>query len=88
MPKSLDDLKKNLKTKNLVFGTERAMKLLRHDKLAKIFLSSNTKKDIADDCDYYAKLGGVEVVKLELLNEELGTFCKKPFSVAVIGLIK
>ena len=88
LPKSLEELKKHLKSKNLVFGTERTMKLLRLGRLAKAFLSSNTPKNVVDDCEYYGKLSGTEVVKLELLNEDLGTFCKKTFSVAVIGLMK
>ena len=62
LPKSFDDLKKHTKTKNLVYGTERALKLLRHGKLAKVYLSSNTQKDVADDCEYYAKIAGIEVI--------------------------
>jgi len=88
LPKSLEDLKKHLKTKNLVFGTERTMKLLRQGRLTKVFLSSNTPKETVGDCEHYAKLSGVEIVKLEIVNEELGTFCKKTFSVAAIGLMK
>ncbi len=88
LPKSLEDLKKHLKTKNLIYGTERTMKLLRHGNLSKVYLSSNTPKDIIADTEYYSKLSGIEIVKLDIPNEELGTFCKKTFSVAVIGLMK
>ncbi len=88
LPKSLEELKRHIKTKNLVFGTERTLKLIRHGRLVKIFLSSNTPKDIAADCEHYAKLGSVDVVKLELTNEDLGTFCKKTFATSVIGLMK
>ena len=86
--KPLDEIKENLKTKNLILGTGRCFKLLKQDKINKIFLSSNTPKEIEDDFNYYGNLSGIEIIKLKLPNDELGTFCKKTYSVSVIGLLK
>lgn len=87
VPKSLELLRKHLKTSNLVFGKDRTMKLMRTGKISTIFLAANTQKDVRDDCEYYSKLSGVQIVNLEIANDELGTFCKKPFSISMIGLL-
>ena len=88
IPKSLEELKKELKSKNLVFGRDRTLTLLKTGKLAKVYLSSNVSKDFLDDCTYYAKLSNTAVVNLEIPNEELGTFCKRPHIISAIGLLK
>jgi ribosomal protein L30E len=88
IPKVAEDIKKNLKTKNLILGTERVIKSLKQGKLSKIFLASNVKEETEQDLKYYSGLSGVELIKLEMPNDELGTYCKKTFSVSVIGLVK
>ncbi|MBS3157236.1 ribosomal L7Ae/L30e/S12e/Gadd45 family protein [Candidatus Woesearchaeota archaeon] len=77
-----------LKGKKVVFGAERTMKLLKKDKLKVVFLANNTKEELKEDFQYYAKIGNVEVVELDMKNKEVGTYCKKPFSVSVVGLEK
>ena len=88
LPKSLEELKKHLKSKNIIFGRDRTIKALRASKLAKIFISSNAPKDLLEDVDHYSKLSHIEIYKLEIPNDELGTFCKKTFAVSVVGMIK
>jgi ribosomal protein L30E len=84
----LDELRKNLKTKKLVFGTDRALKLLKQGRLVKIFIASNASKEIKEDCVYYSGLSGVELENLDIQNDELGILCKRPHAITVIGLLK
>ena len=86
--KPLDIIKKNLKNKKLLFGTDNALKALKLGKLSNVFISSNTPAEVIDDLEYYGKLSDAELVKLKLPNDELGTFCKKPFAISIIGLLK
>ena len=83
---ALTEIKNKLKTEKLVIGKSNTLKLLKLGKLSKIFLSANTPKEQEDDIKYYSKLAGVDVEKVDLPNDELGTYCKKPFSISVIGL--
>ncbi|MEK6916449.1 MAG: ribosomal L7Ae/L30e/S12e/Gadd45 family protein [Nanoarchaeota archaeon] len=83
----LDEIKKNLKTKKLVIGTDSAIKNLKLKRLSTIFVSSNAPKEIMGDVEHYAKLSGTEVVKLDVPNDELGVQCKKPYSISIIGLL-
>ena len=77
-----------LKGKKIVFGTDRTMKLLKNDKLKTVFLASNCDKDVKGDIEYYAKINKTEVVELNMKNNEVGVFCKKPFSISVVSVEK
>ena len=77
-----NDLLKN--SEKLIFGTDRVLKLLRNDKLLRVYLSRNCNVNVKQDIQLLGK--GVEVVELEYVNSEVGTICKKPFSVSVVGL--
>ena len=82
------DIKKMIKAGNIVIGTERALKSLKLGKIQKIFLSSNCPVKVEKDITYYAGMVGAEAIKLEYPNDELGTICKKPFSISVLALLK
>ena len=84
--KALDDIRKLLKSKKLIVGTERTMKGLKTGKVARVFYAVNCPKDVKSDLEHYCKLGDVEQVALEIDNVELGVVCKKPFSISVISI--
>ena len=86
--KEMSEIKKNLKTDKLVFGKDKTLKLLKSGKLSKICLASNFPEDEESDIKYYADLANVNVIKLALPNDELGSFCKKPFFISVISFLK
>lgn len=82
------EIKKMLKSGNMVIGTERTVKSLRLGKIQKVFLSSNCPAKVEKDINYYAGLSGAEPYKLDYQNDELGVICKKPFSISVLALLK
>lgn len=84
----ITDLKKYVKEDKLVLGTDKTLKLLKTGGVAQLFRASNCPEDLKSDVDHYAKLASVEVVDVPLSNEELGTICKKPFSIVLMGLLK
>ncbi len=85
---SLEEIKKNLETNQLIIGAEATLKNLKIGKLEKVYVTSNCSADVKEDIEHYTGIAGVEVVGLEQSNEELGVVCKKPFSISVIGLLK
>jgi len=82
------EIKKMLKSGNVIIGTERALKKLKLGKIQKVLVSSNCPSNIENDVNYYAGLSGAEVNKLDYPNDELGVLCKKPFSISVLALVK
>ena len=82
------ELKRMLKAGNIVVGTERTIKNLKLGRVQKVLLSSNCPANVEKDISYYAGLSHAEATKLEYANDELGVICKKPFSIAVLALLK
>jgi len=83
---SVNELKKDLKEKNVIFGTERVIKLLKQGKLKKIFVCSNCEEFSLKRIKHYCKIGNIELYQLKESNEEIGVICKKPFSISVVGV--
>ena len=82
----VEEIKKLLGTEKLLLGTERTMKALRSGTLEKIFVAANANPKIVEDIEHYKDIAKIELVKLKESNEELGTICKKSFSISVIGV--
>ena len=75
------------KNKQAVFGTNQTIKLLKNHALSEIYLSANFPADTEAVMAALAKEAKTKLNKLENTNEELGTLCKKPFKVAIIGIL-
>ena len=82
------EIKKLIKTGNVVIGTEKTVKSLRLGKAEKVLVSSNCPARIEQDINHYAGLSGAELHKLDYPNDELGVICKKPFSISVLAVVK
>ena len=90
MPKKINaaEIKKMLKTGNIIIGTERTLKGLRLGKVQKVLMSQNCPSTVEKDISYYAGFCGAEVLKLDFPNDELSVICKKPFSISVLAVLK
>ena len=90
MPKTLTstEIKKLLKEKKLVIGTERTLKNLKLGRVDKVIVTSNCPEKLQKDIKYYAGLGKAEVIKVKYPNEELGIMCRKPFAISVLSMLK
>jgi len=86
--KNIEEIKKLLKTKKLVIGTEKTIKNIKLGKVNMVFLAANCPSRVEEDIDYYKKIGKFKVVKLKYPNDELGTVCKKPFFISVLSVLK
>lgn len=86
--KDIEDLKKLIKSKKVIIGSELVLNGLRTGKAAKVFIASNCKKETLSDIEHYSKVTGVELMKLPYPNDELGVLCKKPFAISVLASIR
>jgi len=82
------EIKKLIKSKNLVLGRERTIKNLKLGRVEKVILSSNCPENIVNSLSYYAKLSKAETIKAKYPNDELGVICNKPFSISVLSILK
>lgn len=84
----IEEIRKNLKSEKLIIGAEETIKALKHGKLSKVYLASNCSPAIRSDIEHYTKLGGTELVNLDMPNDELGVACRKTFSISVLSMLK
>jgi len=84
----MERITKAIKGEKAILGFKRTLKGLRNNTVATVFLAKNCPEVIRDDIEHYAKVAEVQVETLEIPCEELGTLCKKPFMVTVIGVLK
>lgn len=88
MKDSIKEIKKHIGKDDLIIGAKRVLQNLKLKRIEKIFVASNPKKDLLEDIEYYSKLTGTPVIKLDMLNEELGAVCKKQFSISFLAILK
>jgi len=84
----IDEIKKLMNEEKCIIGAEQTLKNLKLGKLSKVFVTSNCQDTMKDDITYYAELSGTEVVMLDIPNDELGTICRKPFSISLLSVKK
>ncbi len=80
------EIRKLLGSDKLIIGSDRVLKMLRNNELKQVILASNVKREMHDDIVTYSKQNNIEVVQLDVPNEELGIYCKKPFHISVLGI--
>jgi len=86
--KGIEEIRSLLGNERLLIGTSEIIKSLRDNKLDTVYASSNCNETTFKDLERYCKLSGTELIKLSIPNDELGIICKKPFSIAVLGIKK
>lgn len=79
----IKELKTAIKENKLVMGTEKTIKDLKRGKVTEVFVSKNCPEDLKRQIRHYCKLSKIMLSELEETNEELGTLCKKPFSINI-----
>ena len=82
----LDEIRKRIEQGTVTIGTKTTLNNLKLGKLEKIFVTKNSPKNVKDEIKHLA--GATEVTEIDMLNSELGTFCKKPFSISMIGFLR
>lgn len=83
-----EDIRKLLTTKKLIIGEDEVLKHARKGDLAKVYHASNANKLTIADLLKYGKISNFEVLDTNVPNDDLGTVCKKPFSISTIGVLK
>jgi len=85
---NVEDIRKLLKEEKLIVGTNKVIKDLRLGKLKLVYITSNCPDKIRESIKYYAGMAKTEIVELKMANDSLGTLCKKPFSISILGVMK
>jgi len=82
----LDDLRNAVNEKKIIIGSKQAIKSLKLKNVKHVFMASNCPDNIKKDIEYYSKLTGIKVENFDGTAKQLGVFCGKPFSIAVLAI--
>ena len=82
------DFTQLIHSKKAIIGTEKTLKQLKLGKLAKVYLTQNCPPILRQNVERQAQMTQTEIVPLDVPNNELGTLCKKPFSINLLGQLR
>lgn len=80
------EIRKLLGSDKLVIGTDRVLKEVKKGAAAKVVLASNAPDELRTRLARYRAISAFELEDAGMTNDELGTLCKKPFSIAAIAI--
>ena len=83
-----DQIKDAISNNTAIIGTRRVLKIIRTGEVSSVVLAKNCPENVKKDIMHYSKVGGIEVNEYEGTGRDLGTFCGKPFSIAVLAIKK
>ena len=81
-----DELRNAVNEKRVIIGSKQTIKNLKLKNIKLVVLASNCPENIKKDIEYYSKLTGIKVEKFDGTAKQLGVFCGKPFSIAVLAI--
>jgi ribosomal protein L30E len=82
----MKEIKDAIAKKKAVIGKNEVMKALKKGTLKEIILSSNCPENTVKDINHYKQISNIKVKSYKGTAKELGVFCGKPFSIAVMGI--
>ncbi len=81
-----DQLRKLIEEKKVTIGTAATAKALRLGQLKRVVIAANAAAATRDSLQRGCTTTGVAVDELSVPNDQLGTMCKKPFAISVLGI--
>jgi len=81
-------IKEAVKSDSVIIGTEESIKALRNGKVEKVFMTKKIPSSIQDEIEKFASIQKVDCIPVDVLNDELGTLCKKQFPISVLSIKK
>ncbi len=76
------------KSGSLLIGAKVTEKAFKNSNAKKVFVASNCDELTLKKIEHYAKIEGVDVVKLDLDNDELAQKLTKPFLISMVCVRK
>jgi ribosomal protein L30E len=82
------EFRKLIAAGRVVVGSKQVLQQLRLGGLERVFVAKNCPDRTRKSLEYYKSLQVFDLVRLEVLSDELGAMCKKQFVISVLGVRK
>lgn len=83
-----EEIRKLLENGKLTLGRNETVRALEAGNATQVLKASNAPAGEVDAINDYARMAEAEVVELAMRNDQLGTACRKPFSISFIAVTK
>jgi len=84
----MKEIRDLLEKEKLIIGSNEVIKKLNSNNIQRIFVTVNCPESVKQEINHLAKISSVEVVDIEMRNDELGIYCRKPFNISIVAEIK
>ncbi len=81
------EIKNVIRTGRCILGSKRSLSAILRGKAKAVVIAEKILPAIEADVLYYAKLGGIPVVRYPGTSYELGLLCGKQFPVSVMAIL-
>lgn len=85
---TIADIRKLLQAKKLVIGATKTIAGIRSGIISRVVVAKNCDKKTLNTLEQYQKIGRFDLIRIGILNDELGVTCKKQFGISVLGILK
>ncbi len=85
---STAEIKQLMKTKEILMGSERIVKMMRKNQISTVWLSSNANPRTREELKGYAASTGATVLTLDMNSDDLGILCKRQHPVSIVAKVK
>jgi len=82
---NIEELKRILKEKKVIFGTENTLKFLKNNEIEMVLLSNDCKPGLIEDIKKISPK--TTVIETGMSKEQLKEPCDEHFNISVIGVI-
>ncbi|MBD3259274.1 hypothetical protein GF371_01425 [Candidatus Woesearchaeota archaeon] len=82
----MKELKSLIEKGQVTVGTDLTLKNLRLGKIEKVLITKNCPADVREEILRFSD--EVKIEQIDKTNIELGTICKKPYAISIIGYLK
>lgn len=82
----VQEIRRLLENDQLIIGHNQAKQAIVDGTAKQLLVASNAPQDAVMTISSAAKMADVEVVTLEMLNQDLGTACRKGFAISFIAV--
>lgn len=83
-----EQIRKLIEDKKVTIGTDATTSALTGGLLKRVLVAANAAPATKSALERHTSLTGVELEVLSVTNDQLGTMCKKPFAISVLGIRK
>jgi len=83
-----EQIKESIANNSAIIGSKRVLKDIKTGNVDLVVVAKNCPENIKKDVEHYSKVGNLKLEEFDGTGKDLGTFCGKPFSIAILAIKK